>query len=275
MPSGFNSWPIDRTEEMIRFHVTAANHQLQQTYYAFAAALITNRTLVMPRFQCYCSKNWYQTQACRINHEQASTFPFVCALSHVMRVKKLQQGFSLPANTEYSGHRVFVREYSFLDNPKVPGELKHSYLEVVPSALPRLPGLTPNQLVLSLDNMTAGGSHPQGRRLTVAAPLADWELRAVLAPYADVRIIHFPQPGRTLSGFAKRETAVQYDEEIQKRVTYWCCRTPPEMKAWNLSEALQLVALPPDRHQHLPKIGPRASYMHQQPPMAQLVRPKS
>ncbi|GIM04886.1 hypothetical protein Vretimale_9381 [Volvox reticuliferus] len=47
MPQDYNSW--QGTEEMIRFHVAAANYQLQQAYYAFAAALILNRTLVIPR----------------------------------------------------------------------------------------------------------------------------------------------------------------------------------------------------------------------------------
>ena len=56
MPVGFNNWELQRTEEMIRFHVQAANYQLQQAYYAFAIALIANRTLVMPRVRtraCY------------------------------------------------------------------------------------------------------------------------------------------------------------------------------------------------------------------------------
>ena len=47
VPPTFNSW--FSTEHMIRFHVQAANYQLQQAYYAFAIALIANRTLVMPR----------------------------------------------------------------------------------------------------------------------------------------------------------------------------------------------------------------------------------
>lgn len=34
---------------MIRFHVAAANAQLRQAYWAFAAALALNRTLVLPR----------------------------------------------------------------------------------------------------------------------------------------------------------------------------------------------------------------------------------
>lgn len=51
MPIDFNIWPDTRTEEMIRFHIDAANHQLQQAYYAFAAALVFNRTLVLPRYR--------------------------------------------------------------------------------------------------------------------------------------------------------------------------------------------------------------------------------
>ncbi|EFJ45138.1 hypothetical protein VOLCADRAFT_106094 [Volvox carteri f. nagariensis] len=266
MPEGFNSWEVPRTEEMIRFHVTAANHQLQQAYYAFAAALITNRTLVMPRFLCYCSKNWYQTQSCRINDEKLATFPFVCALSHVLRVKKLQQGFELPANTDYSGHKVFIREYSFLENPKVPDEIKRSYLEVVPSAVPRPPGqLTADQLVLSTDDTSSRG---YGRRITVAAPLSDWEFHKVLERYGDVRVVHLPQPSRTLSGFSKPETAKQFDVEIQRRVTYWCCRSPPVMATKNLTEGVQLVGLPQNRWENLPLLGKRYSYLHQTPPLS-------
>ncbi|GLC56233.1 hypothetical protein PLESTB_001082500 [Pleodorina starrii] len=267
MPDGFNSWPNSRTEEMIRFHVSAANYQLQQTYFALAAALITNRTLVMPRFLCYCSKNWYQTQACRINNEELSTFPFVCALSHVLRVKKLQQGFGLPpGNTEYSGHRVFIREYSFLDNPKVPDEIKRSYLEVVPSVLPRPPGqLDPDQMVLLAENTSSRG---YGRRLTVAAPLSDGEFAALVARHAaGARVVHLTQPARTLGGFARAETGKQYDTQIQKYVTHWCCRSPPDMAAKNLTEGVQLVALPPDRLADLPQLQPRFSYLHRTPPL--------
>ncbi|KXZ42496.1 hypothetical protein GPECTOR_141g694 [Gonium pectorale] len=263
MPADYNSWM--QTEEMIRFHVAAANHQLQQAYWAFAAALITNRTLVLPRFQCYCSKNWYQTQRCRINFETASTFPFVCSLSQLMRVKRLQQGLSLPGNTEYSGHRVFVREYSFLDNPKVPQDIKKSFIEVVPSDQPRSPGLRGDGLLLAEEPAARG----YGWRATVAAPLADWELRAVLARYQTARVLHFPQPGRTLSGFSTTVTQAQFDEEIQKRVAYWCCRSPPDMMLMNLTDKVQLVALPPSRYRSLPRM-PGSSYLHELGPVARM-----
>ncbi|KXZ42495.1 hypothetical protein GPECTOR_141g693 [Gonium pectorale] len=267
-PADFNSWYT--TERMLGVHVAAANHQLQQAYWAFAAALITNRTLVLPRFLCHCSKNWYQTQSCRVNDEPYTAFPFVCSLSQLMRVKRLQQGLSLPGNTEYSGHRVHVREYSFLDNPKVPQDIKDSYLELVPAPGPRPPGLAPDQLVLRTEpaDPAPGQSRGRntgrtGRRLVVAAPLADWELRALLSreAYRGVRVLHLPQPGRTLSGFRTPGTQAQLDEEIQKRVAYWCCRSGLDVRRLNLTERVQLVALPPGRRQQLPALDARTSYL--------------
>ncbi|KAG2425121.1 hypothetical protein HYH02_015065 [Chlamydomonas schloesseri] len=263
-PGDYNNWMM--TEEMIRFHVQAANYQLQQAYYAFAIALIANRTLVMPRFQCYCSKNWYQTQQCRINFEKATTFPFTCALSHVLRVKKLQAGFRLPDNTEYSGHRVLIREYSFLDNPKVPDSLKKSFVEIVPSQMPRAASLAADALVVSVEPAPRG----YGQRVTVAAPLSDRELRQVVGRFKNVRVLHFPQPARTLSGFSTYATGEQYDVEIQKHVAYWCCRTPPDMQSMNLTDKVQLVALPPERYKNLPAHGGKSSYLHETGPIRRM-----
>ncbi|GIL50740.1 hypothetical protein Vafri_6891 [Volvox africanus] len=256
MPLNYNSWR--GTEEMIRFHVAAANFQLQQAYYAFAAALILNRTLVIPRFLCYCSKNWYQTQQCRINEETVTVFPFVCSLSQLLRSKRLQQGFELKGNTEYSGHKVYIREYSFLENPKVPDTIKTSFLEVVGSDSPRDGNLQPDKLLLSEEPATRG----YGRRITVAAPLWDGELKAVLGKYPRARIVHLPNPGSLLAGFRRSETWRQFDEEIQKVVTYWCCRTPPDMESMNLTDKVQLVALPHSRYHNLPAIK-GSCYLHQ------------
>ncbi|EFJ45068.1 hypothetical protein VOLCADRAFT_94533 [Volvox carteri f. nagariensis] len=258
MPQDYNSW--SDTEEMIRFHVTAANHQLQQAYYAFAAALIANRTLVIPRFLCYCSKNWYQTQRCRINEETVTVFPFTCSLSQLLRSKRLSNGFALPPkNLEYAGHKVFIREYSFLENPKVPDLIKTSFLEIVPSDSPRNHGpLQPDQLVLSEGPATRG----YGRRITVPPQLSDRELWAVLQRYPRARIVHLPSPTRVLSGFSRISTWGQFDDEIQKVVAYWCCRTPPDMRAMNLTDKIQLVALPPNRYRNLPEIK-NSNYLHQ------------
>lgn len=80
-----------------------------------------NAPLILPlQFQCFCAKNWYMTQSCRINGEKHSTFPYDCALSHVMRVKRLLHG-----GMEVPGHQpMTIREHTFLANPNVPEEIK-------------------------------------------------------------------------------------------------------------------------------------------------------
>ena len=160
----------------------------------------------------------------------------------------------------------------------LPG-LQASYLELVASNASRPPGLSGDQLVLSsepirsplLSKGSPAGDAATGTLLTVAAPLADRELRALLAKHASVRVVHLAQPQRLLSGFSKPDTARQFDEAIQKRVTYWCCRSPPDMKGLNLTERIQLVALQPDRYADLPPLDARSSYLHTTPPLPQRV----
>ena len=78
------------------------------------------------QFQCFCAKNWYMTQSCRINGEPHSTFPYDCALSHMMRVKRLLHGgMAVP------GHQpMTIREHTFLANPNVPGEIKVGIIRI-------------------------------------------------------------------------------------------------------------------------------------------------
>mgnify|MGYP006288583595 CR=1 FL=1 len=46
---------LGRTEEMVTFHVAAVDAQLQQAYWAMAAAVSLNRTLLLPQFLCFCA----------------------------------------------------------------------------------------------------------------------------------------------------------------------------------------------------------------------------
>ena len=72
------------------------------------------------------------TQSCRINSEKATRFPFSCALSHMMRAKKLTSGM-LRVRTKAAGgagsgsgakQAVHVRERTFLQNPHVPESIR-------------------------------------------------------------------------------------------------------------------------------------------------------
>eukprot|EP00201_Polytomella_parva_P023506 CAMPEP_0175042644 /NCGR_PEP_ID=MMETSP0052_2-20121109/2695_1 /TAXON_ID=51329 ORGANISM="Polytomella parva, Strain SAG 63-3" /NCGR_SAMPLE_ID=MMETSP0052_2 /ASSEMBLY_ACC=CAM_ASM_000194 /LENGTH=713 /DNA_ID=CAMNT_0016305513 /DNA_START=462 /DNA_END=2603 /DNA_ORIENTATION=- len=93
MPKGFNQLADSEAEDMIRFHLKSTLYQLHQFYAAAAIAISLDRVLILPKFLCYCSKNWYKTMACRINEPQNAEFPFVCPLSQIIRVQNIQNGF--------------------------------------------------------------------------------------------------------------------------------------------------------------------------------------
>ena len=46
------------TEAMIQFHLRAMDKQLIQVYRVMAIAVMLNRTLIFPKMQCFCYKNW-------------------------------------------------------------------------------------------------------------------------------------------------------------------------------------------------------------------------
>ena len=53
--------------------------------------------------QCFCTKNWYSTQSCRINGEPHTRFPFDCSLSHVLRARRLQRAGGLRVEAAAGG----------------------------------------------------------------------------------------------------------------------------------------------------------------------------
>ena len=59
-----------------------------------ALALALNRTFVLPRLQCFCYKNWFANQACRLPGDRASKLPFTCTLEQWLRPKELYKGFN-------------------------------------------------------------------------------------------------------------------------------------------------------------------------------------
>eukprot|EP00201_Polytomella_parva_P023090 CAMPEP_0175039368 /NCGR_PEP_ID=MMETSP0052_2-20121109/532_1 /TAXON_ID=51329 ORGANISM="Polytomella parva, Strain SAG 63-3" /NCGR_SAMPLE_ID=MMETSP0052_2 /ASSEMBLY_ACC=CAM_ASM_000194 /LENGTH=570 /DNA_ID=CAMNT_0016301187 /DNA_START=1529 /DNA_END=3241 /DNA_ORIENTATION=+ len=151
MPSTYNNITDYNTEALIQFHVRAINYQLEQVYSAAAIAMALNRTLILPKFQCYCSKNWYMTFACRVNEVNNGDFPYDCPLSQLIRVHKILSGVRIegwPYNAPTDGTKpltshetgtfysrtLSVREHSFLDNIRTPKEYKEDLVIVNVSA---------------------------------------------------------------------------------------------------------------------------------------------
>jgi hypothetical protein len=247
----FNSTVFDDTEKMIQFHIFAANVQLRQAYFGFIAALALGRVFVVPRFQCFCAKNWYMTQSCRINGETHATFPFNCALSHMMRVKRLLHGFHVDLGSRKGN--VTIREHTFLDNPNVPDEVKKSRLVLVPADQPRAENdvgpISP--LTLQKEEKLADGNS----KLVVPWPLDDEELVAILAPYRHYRIIHLSNATKILGrGFHDPKYGEKFNQEIRKMTTHWCCRSPKDQKDFNATDKVDLRIVPRTMDPTLPAL---------------------
>ncbi len=76
------------------------------------------------QFQCFCVKNWYPLNSCRIDGEPSTQFPFQCSLSQLMRSARLLKGVEVRDEDSGETRVVHVREHSFLDNPRVPQETR-------------------------------------------------------------------------------------------------------------------------------------------------------
>lgn len=70
----FNVWNLSKSEDMVKFHVSSVNHQLQQAYYGFGAALALNRTVVFPEVRSGCQVGSADT----CWQSQLSVFQLVC-----------------------------------------------------------------------------------------------------------------------------------------------------------------------------------------------------
>ncbi|KAG2486350.1 hypothetical protein HYH03_014931 [Edaphochlamys debaryana] len=236
LPPGYNSWPASRTDDMVTFALGQLNAQLQQTYWALGLALATNRTLVLPRFQCYCARGWYRTTACRIGDERDTQFPFNCTLSHLLRAKRLAEGHLrlhdplLGGGGGGGGWRVAeVREAGFMDNPRTDPGLKAASRLVL-----TLRGAAGGAAATSLSPSAASPSAspfpapPPDQLLPLDAPLSDRTAQALLGPrgpHAAARVLHVPRPpGVFARGFEDGALWAAFDAGVQGLAATWCCR---------------------------------------------------
>ncbi|KAL0671257.1 hypothetical protein Bca4012_033961 [Brassica carinata] len=154
-PGGFISFKPSIPKSMlldgnhtIESHFTLANHQMKQIRSALAIASLLNRTLVSlvhSLYACFLvisidSYLWYYQVMppiwCRLDRlwfghpgtlEGSMTRqPFICPLDHVFEVNIMLK--EMPE--EEFGPGIGIREYSFLDNPSLPKQVKESWLDV-------------------------------------------------------------------------------------------------------------------------------------------------
>ncbi|CAL0313223.1 unnamed protein product [Lupinus luteus] len=130
-PGGFISFKPDipsilllNGEHNIESHFNLINDQIMQIRTALAIASLLNRTLVMPPLWCRLDRLWFPHPGALKG--TLTRQPFLCPLDHVFEVNVMME----KAPEKYFGPDIDIREYSILDNPSLPPEVKKSWLDV-------------------------------------------------------------------------------------------------------------------------------------------------
>ncbi|KAJ9511362.1 hypothetical protein QJQ45_029767 [Haematococcus lacustris] len=158
VPPGYNE--MRDTEAMIKIHLAKMEVQLKQMYRAMAIAVIMNRTLVLPKLQCFCYKNWFMMEQCRqvagqwrhgrhkplvqlqpwltramIPGDRATVYPMECQLDQWLRPKVIYNYG--PNIVGKDGPQTFMfREHTMFENPNFPKKDLESEVVVEPADVP-------------------------------------------------------------------------------------------------------------------------------------------
>ncbi|GIL87771.1 hypothetical protein Vretimale_13060 [Volvox reticuliferus] len=204
-PPGYNSWM--ETEDMIQVHLKNMPPQLKQVYRAVAVALILKRTLIFPRLRCFCFKNWFMSEQCRIPGDKVTQFPLDCALDQIFRPKVL---YNYPPLATKDGPQNFTfREYSLLDNPRTPDSVKKGQVLVVP------------------EGADAGNTTGFIRVVRIKPNLMQNDLVKALEEVKDAKVLRLRHPLKLFGGFNDNILKASVDQLAFNVTANWCCRDEP------------------------------------------------
>ncbi|XP_072962573.1 arabinosyltransferase XEG113 [Typha angustifolia] len=191
-------------DHTVESHFLLVNYQLKQIRTALAIASLLNRTLVMPPLWCRLDRMWFGHPG--IMEGTMTRQPFLCPMDHAFEVNVMLK--NLP-EAEY-GSRIDFREYSFLQNPSVPKQVKESLLEV--------------QLC---DEHSAGCTlATRGTRhgfLRFPKNSTQQTIMRVFSSYKEFKVIQFSSMVDAFGGFADATREARFRNRVKRYVGLWCC----------------------------------------------------
>ncbi|KAK9667670.1 hypothetical protein RND81_13G004000 [Saponaria officinalis] len=191
-------------EHNVESHFAAVNHQIKQIRTALAIASLLNRTLVMPPIWCRLDRLWFGHPG--ILEGTVTRQPFICPLDHVFEINVMLKDMS----EQEFGPKIDIREYSFLDNPSLPPEVKESWLDVqlcqVGSKGCRLTNSSSTSRVIKLPRHSS-----------------EETFKALFSSFKDVKIVNFLSVQDAFLGFTDKERERKFRNRVKRYVGIWCC----------------------------------------------------
>lgn len=125
--------------------------------------------------------------------------------------------------------------------------MQTSHLDILPELSRRANHMTEPLSPSTLSALPVIGASGR-KQLTLPWPLTEANLNAALKPHSAVRLLHFTDAKKTFQAlFGDRDFQKRFDQLLQSRVAYWCCRSPADMTGKNLTDKVQLSILPVSR----------------------------
>ncbi|QCD81833.1 arabinosyltransferase XEG113-like [Vigna unguiculata] len=192
-------------EHNVESHFTLVNYQIKQIRTALAIASLLNRTLVMPPLWCRIDRLWYGHPG--ILEGSMTRQPFLCPLDHVFEVNVMLKKLS----EEEFGPQIDFREYSILDNPSLPSEVKKSWLDV------QLCKQGTQGCDVSNDTTSVGGV------LKFPKHSNEETFMKVFSSFKDIKVIKFSSVQDAFRGFTDKEREDKFRNRVKRYVGIWCC----------------------------------------------------
>ncbi|XP_027360591.1 arabinosyltransferase XEG113-like isoform X2 [Abrus precatorius] len=183
-------------------HFTLVNYQIRT---ALAIASLLNRTLVMPPLWCRIDRLWFPHPG--VLEGSMTRQPFLCPLDHVFEVNVMLK--ELPED-EF-GPGIDIREYSILDNPSLPSEVKSSWLDV------QLCKEGTQDCFASSNNTDVGGV------LKFPKHSNEETYMKVFSSFKDIKVIQFSSMQDAFTGFIDKEREDKFRNRVKRYVGIWCC----------------------------------------------------
>ncbi|GMI95573.1 xyloglucanase 113 [Hibiscus trionum] len=191
-------------EHNLESHFALINYQIKQIRSAFAIASLLNRTLVMPPLWCRLDRLWFSHPG--VLEGSMTRQPFLCPLDHVFEVNVMLK--DLPE--EEFGSAISIREYSFLNNPLLPQQVKDSRLDV--------------QLCQEgTEDCHASSNTSRPGLLRFPKNSTEETFKTVFSSFKDVKVIQFSSMQNAFLGFTDKAREEKFRKRMKRYVGIWCC----------------------------------------------------